>query len=214
MGEPDGGAGPATGVGVGGGATPIPAGRPLRFELTWEAGRGERPVDLDIGCFYWATDGSRGAVQSVGGRGPDPRSATTADGRELLTLSSDRTDGGSDGERLVLHRPGSISFLVVHTSIYDGAADFREVGARISVRSGRRTLAGITLTSPAPGLDWCAVVVLGPDGPRLHLAHEERYFRSAFHADRHYGLGLSWGVGHKPGPGPSADPALPPARRR
>lgn len=176
--------------------TPVPGGRPVRFDLTWNPGDDGQAVDLDIGCFYWATDGGRGAIQTIDGdRGGGRRSRLEAD--RLMTLSSDRTEGGTGGERLTLRRPGSISFLVVHASIYRGAPDFRDLGAHVAVRSGNLALADLALDSPAPGLDWCAVLVMGAGDSGLHLVREERYFRSAFHADRHYGLGLDWNVGHK-----------------
>lgn len=181
-------------------AAQAPPGRPIRFELTWDRATGadETPVDLDIGCFYWSTDGQRGAVQAVGGRSGNPAPPPGPGGRDAIGLSADRTDGGADGERLTVHRPGRVSFLVVHASIYDGATDFRDLGAAVTVRSGRARLIDVTLSAPAPGLDWCAALVVGRAGSRLHVVREERYFRSAFHADRHYGLGLDWGVGHKP----------------
>lgn len=201
------GAGPgADDDGSGSGVTRVPAAKPIGFHLTWDhggvaegaAGAEREPVDLDLGCFYWTVDGARGAVQSVGGSDAGPRSVDTAAGQRLLSLSSDQFEGGGEGERLVVERPGELSFLVLHTSIYRGAADFRDVGARVSVRSGNRRVIDVTLSSPAPGLDWCAVLVLGATGSRLHLASEERYFRSAYHADRHYGLGLRWEMGRKP----------------
>ncbi|MEL6981322.1 MAG: hypothetical protein AAFO29_02750 [Actinomycetota bacterium] len=203
---------------TGGGVTRVPGAKPISFHLTW-SGSDDRPdrssgdgvgegegghggptgsVDLDLGCFYWTIHGDRGALQSVGSSGLEAPSVQTAAGDPLLRLSSDEFEGGGDGERLVVERPGDISFLVLHTSIYRGAADFREVGARVSVETGSRSITEVVLGSPAPGLDWCAVLVLGISGSRLHLANEERYFRSAFHADRHYGLGLRWEMGRKP----------------
>lgn len=178
----------------------VPVSKPLVFQLTWRASEAQvDPVDMDIGCFYWARDQTRGAVQLVGRPvAPEPANeARLANGKTLMSISEDQVSGGSAGEKLLIHQPGEISFLVVHVSIYSGASDFRSTGAKVEVASNDRPLAEVILNSRSPGLYWCAVLVLGSKAKRLFMAHEERYFQSAYHADRHYGLGQQWGLGKK-----------------
>jgi uncharacterized protein involved in tellurium resistance len=182
------------------GVVSVPGTRRLSFELTWEPSRDpSEQVDMDIGCFYWAHDGSRGAVQSV--TSPEssstPSRAMLVNGKPLLAIGRDEVAGGTAGEVLVLERTNSIRFMVVHVSIYSGAADFRSAGARIAVHTDADTLAYADLNSRSPGLHWCAAMILGAEGRKLFLVNEERYFQSAHHADRHYGLGTDWVLGRK-----------------
>lgn len=176
--------------------------RPIGFRLDWEPdSSGVTGADLDIGCLYWTEDGRRGAVQSVRPVTEDADRRHTrlvADGATVIELLSDDETGRSlDGENLILNRPDLISFMVVFVSIYDGTSDFRRVGANVTVRRASRAVARAGLASPDPGLNWCAVLLMGRRGNKLLLVHEERYFLSAYHADQHYGFKLSWGLGTK-----------------
>lgn len=181
----------------------LPLTRPIGFRLDWEPDSGGKTgADLDIGCLYWTDDGRRGAIQSVhpvSGDDADRRQARlVADGVSIIELLSDDETGRSlDGENLILERPDLISFMVVFVSIYDGTSDFRRVGANVTVRRANRAVARAGLASPDPGLNWCAVLLMGRRDNKLLLVHEERYFLSAYHADQHYGFKLSWGLGTK-----------------
>ena len=175
-------------------------GAPLRFSLDWSPpDPAHQPVDLDLCCLYRTVDDVRGAVQAVGREGgPGPPTSLVVDGEPVIELGRDDSAlGRPDGEHLVVHRPQHLAFLVVGVSIYGGATEFGSVGAVVTVHRGQRRLRTVELGSSAAGMNWCAVLVAGHHDRRLYLVAEERYFLSAYHADRHYGFGLSWGLGSK-----------------
>ncbi len=194
---------------------------PLTFTLSWASRRGGPPLDLDLGCLYLTDDHRRGALQTVRevgpGAGPSsgdsvgPWVLTDGRGQPLAELVGDHPGHGGPadagtGETLIVHQPRRFRFLLVSVSIYGGSGDFTDVAAELTARSETRVVATSRLASPPPNLRWCAVLALGLHGGTTRLVPEERYFRSAFHADRHYGFGLRWRVGVKRPLRPEAGP--------
>ena len=185
---------------------------PLTFTLTWASRVGGPPADLDLGCLYVTDDHRRGALQTVGVAGagqPGGRTLTDDRGQPIAELGrDDRADTSSaTGEVLTVHQPRRLRFLLVSVSIYGGSDDFTDVAAELTARSDQREVAMSRLASPPPNLRWCAAMVGGLHRGATHLLVEERYFHSAFHADRHYGFGLRWRVGVKDAPrSPGATP--------
>lgn len=119
-------------------------------------------------------------------------------GETLIELGSDDETGEStEGENLIVYRPELLRFMVLFVSIYDGTTDFRRVGADVTIRRSNMVVARAGLSSPDPGLTWCALLLMGRMDDTALLVHEERYFLSAYHADQHYGFRLSWGLGTK-----------------
>ncbi len=176
----------------------------IRFNLNWIEGSAGAPTsDLDIGCLFVLADGRRGAVQSVDRLDRSDGGLTSvpdSDGNPLIDLDCDDLYGSRrQGETLTVLRPRAVSFMVLFVSIYRGSSDFRSVGATITVMNGSWKLGMTRLSAPPPGLNWCAVLTMGAHDGRTCLVSEERYFRSAYHADRHYGFGLLWRAGMKPG---------------
>jgi len=175
---------------------------PLRLNLNWWLPKG-RPdegsvADVDLGCLYETIDGSRGSVQAVGdafGCQEQP---------PHIALRADDTTGHSErGEELVIARPDLVHFAVVFASVYVGAGDFQGVGTELIVRHEQLDAdIRVLLASPDPGLRWCAILACGTSGGQFAIVHQQRYFLSARHADRHYGFHLDWRSGIK---GASAD---------
>ena len=166
---------------------------PVSFELAWKpAAPGSAHSDLDIGCMYVLTDGTRGVVQSVGGL------LGSRDCEPYIVIPRNTRDGhDSAGELLVMSRPDRIAFAVIFASIYTGTSDFRGADARLVINSPGLDVGPIHLRSPDPGLRWCAIAVCGSKEGRFLIRYQHRYFLSARHADDHYGIGLDWGIGLK-----------------
>lgn len=181
---------------------PRPPDSPLRFALTWDNRQEPSPADLDLGCLYVIDDDRRGVVQPVRGiepGAPELRTAVGVDGEPVIVLGADDRGGtATGGETLSVLQPRRVRFLVLFVSIYGGSRDFTEVGAVVTAQSDHRVEAVSRLSSPPPNLRFCSVLTLGRHGGANRLRHEERYFRSAYHADRHYGFGLRWRIGVKP----------------
>lgn len=181
---------------------------PVTFNLNWGV-CGETPdaTDLDLGCLYRCANPRAGAaaVQAVrpaaGAPTATPVSPPAEAQRQLVALDSDDRDGRTQGgETLTIIDPGQIEFAIVFASIYTGLSDFSRVGAKLTITFGDEDVALMRLANPDSALRWCAMVACGRDGDAFVIVSEERYFLSGLHADRHYGFGLEWVVGHKPAP--------------
>jgi tellurite resistance protein TerA len=179
---------------------------PVTFNLNWGSG-GDTPdaTDLDIGCLYRCVNpkAAVGAVQAVRPAGLRPALGTSTGKpvqprNDVAALDADDRDGRTRaGETLTLLDPGKLDFAIVFASIYQGVSDFSRVGATLTISFGGEDLALMRLANPDSGLRWCAMVACGKHGDRFVMVSEERYFLSGLHADRHYGFGLNWVVGHK-----------------
>lgn len=188
---------------------------PLTFSLTWASRGGGPPVDLDLGLLYVTDDHRRGALQALGAAGaerPEPLMLLDGRGRVIAELGADDRGAGRPGagtrEVLTVHQPRRLRFLLVSVSIYGGSGGFTDVTVELTARSEQRDVIVSRLSTPPPNLRWCAAMVGGLHRGATELMLEERYFHSAFHADRHYGFGLRWRMGVKGAPvtGPAASP--------
>src|SRR6478672_11614821 len=102
----------------------------LRVNLNWNAKPPERgffkkqfQLDLDLGCLYEFSDGTKGVVQALG----NAFTATNRNGRPLITLDGDDRSGNiSAGENLSvdLTDPSQIKRILVFALIYEGAANW------------------------------------------------------------------------------------------
>ncbi|GAA0804602.1 TerD family protein [Spirilliplanes yamanashiensis] len=180
----------------------------LRVNLNWNARpqqssgrlfrRKTSGIDLDLGCLFEYTDGSKGVVQALGnafrdqhGFGPQPICWLDGD---------DRSGTNTAGENLHvdLRQLDHISRILVFAFIYEGvpswaAADgvvtlFPVVGPQVEVR----------LDEHDEKSPMCAIAMLENTGAELSIRREVRYVRGDQQIlDRAYGWGLRWTAGRK-----------------
>ncbi len=104
----------------------------MRVNLNWnarpEGGGGffrkhAAALDLDLGCLYEFTDGTKGVVQALG----NTFTARDGSGREIIRLDGDDRSGNvATGENLSidLSAVASIRRVLVFALIYEGAANW------------------------------------------------------------------------------------------
>ncbi|MFD6419743.1 Tellurium resistance [Streptomyces sp. NPDC060194] len=170
---------------------------PLRFfqpEVVQAHTQGVVNVDLDIGCLYELTDGSKGVVQPLGGFFGDLNAAP------YVKLSGDDRFGAPSGETLFvnLDHSESIKRLLVFVYIYDQTPAFDRTHAMVTLWPSNGPRIEIELDERAPQARSCAVVSLENVKGELMVRREVR-FVYGFQAelDRLYGWGLQWGRGYK-----------------
>lgn len=151
-------------------------------------------VDLDLGCMYELTDGTKGVVQPLGGLFGD------LNGPPFVKLSGDDRFGAPSGETVFVnldHRE-SIKRLLFFVYIYDQTPAFDRTHAMVTLYPSNGPRVEIELDERAPQARSCAVFALENVKGEL-VVRREMKFVYGFQADldRLYGWGLQWGRGYK-----------------
>ncbi|MFF2845971.1 Tellurium resistance [Streptomyces sp. NPDC058001] len=151
-------------------------------------------VDLDLGCMYELTDGTKGVVQPLGSFFGELNSPP------YIKLSGDDRFGSGSGETIYVnldHRE-SIKRLLVFVYIYDQTPAFDRTHANVTLYPSNGPRIEIGLDERAPQARSCAVITM-ENVKGEFIVHREVKFVYGFQAelDRLYGWGLQWGRGYK-----------------
>lgn len=187
------------------------AGGQLRVNLNWNArpaapagGKGflkrltqaAKPgIDLDLGCLYELTDGSKGVVQALG------NSFTSGGDRPVLRLDGDdRSGSASGGENLFvdLDQLARITRVLVFAFIYEGTPNWAEAAGVVTLYPASGEPVVVPLDENDPGATTCAIAMLENTGGELVVTRQVRYVRgSQRDLDEAYGWGMTWQTGRK-----------------
>ena len=151
-------------------------------------------VDLDLGCMYELTDGTKGVVQPLGGFLGELNSPP------YVKLSGDDRFGSPSGETVYVnldHRE-SIKRLLFFAYIYDQTPAFDRTHAIVTLYPSNGPRIEVGLDERHPQARSCAVVMIENVKNELMVRREVK-FVYGFQAelDRLYGWGLHWGRGYK-----------------
>ncbi|WHM38882.1 Tellurium resistance [Streptomyces sp. BPTC-684] len=151
-------------------------------------------VDLDLGCLYELNDGSKGAVQPLGGF----FGATNAS--PYVQLSGDDRFGSPSGETIYVnldHRE-SIKRLLVFVYIYDQTPAFDRTHAKVTLYPSNGPRIEVDLDEHALQARSCAVVSIENIKGDMVVRREVKFvYGFRIELDRLYGWGLQWGRGYK-----------------
>lgn len=171
---------------------PGPDRKPGFFAKLLGAGGG---IDLDLGCLYELTDGSKGVIQALGnsyGNLTEP---------PFIALDhDDRTGASTGGENLHINLadPAVFRRILVFAMIYEGAANWAAVDGVVTMHPTAGPQVEVRLDSPADGARICAVALLTNTGHGLTVAREVEYINgSQADLDHAYQWGMRWAAGRK-----------------
>lgn len=179
----------------------------LRVNLNWNARptqprgffkKAEPSLDLDLGCLYELTDGSKGVVQALG-------NAFTAfvpgASSPVLRLDGDDRSGNvATGENLLvdLGQAASLRRVLVFAFIYEGAANWASAAGVATLFPADGPSVTINLDDPRDGARSCAIALLTASGGSLTVQREVNYINGGQRAlDEAYGWGMRWTTGRK-----------------
>jgi tellurite resistance protein TerA len=155
-------------------------------------------IDLDLGCLYEYTDGSKGVVQALGntfrdqhGLGSDPICWLDAD---------DRSGATSGGENLFvdLAKAPQIKRVLVFAFIYSGVANWAAADGVVTLFPAFGPQVEVRLDEADSRSVMCAIAMLENTGGDLSVRREVRYVQGGHKAlDDAYGWGLRWAAGRK-----------------
>ncbi|GLY07708.1 MULTISPECIES: hypothetical protein [Actinoplanes] len=179
----------------------------LRVNLNWNAkpatggGIFRKPapgVDLDLGCLYEYTDGSKGVVQALGNAFTDRHSF----GRNPICRldGDDRSGAVSQGENLFvdLAQAQAVRRILIFTFIYQGVPNWAEARAVVTVFPASGPEIEVLLDDADDRASMCAIVMLENTGSDLSVRREVRYIQGGHKKmDEAYGWGMRWEAGRK-----------------
>ena len=178
----------------------------LRVNLNWStaaptgggllrrlgAGKG---IDLDLGCLYELTDGSKGVVQALG------RSFGQFDAPPYILLNGDDRSGAvASGEDLFVNlaHAAQIRRVLVFACIYSGAAGFEQADGVVVLTPPTGPPIEVRLDEGGAGSRMCAIALLEGDGSSLRVQREVKYVKGGQDVlDREYDWGMDWAPGRK-----------------
>ena len=153
------------------------------------------PVDLDLGCMYELTDGSKGVVQPLGEFYGDLQHAP------YIRLGRDDRSGGASGETMYIDLGKKDAFrrLLVFVYIYDETPAFDRTHALVTLFPPGGRPIEVKLDQQAAQARSCAVALIENRDGVLKVRREARYvYGFQAELDRLYGWGLQWQRGYKP----------------
>ena len=163
----------------------------LQVNLNWPAAAG---ADLDLGCMASFADGSGGPVQPLGNA-----FGSLSQWPYVELDQDDRTGASSDGEtlRVDLNRRELFRQLLFYVYVYEGAVDFRRLGATATVTAPAGSFR-IALDDSPDGATGCAIALATPGPGGLTVRREVRWYTGTRRhsvqqlMDRTYGFGFEW----------------------
>ena len=184
------------------------AGGTMRVNLNWDARpaggggglfrKAPPPLDLDLGCLYEFTDGTKGVVQALG-------NAFVAQpfgmSEPIIRLDGDDRSGSvSGGENLSVNLAhlAKIRRVLVFALIYEGAANWAAAQGVVTLYPTNGQQIVVNLDDPRDGARICAIAMLENTGTDLVVRREVNYINGGQRAlDEAYGWGMRWTAGRK-----------------
>jgi tellurite resistance protein TerA len=180
----------------------------LRVNLNWNArpaGSGffdrllQGPaIDLDLGCLYEFTDGSKGVVQALGNS--FTASPNGVRDQVIRLDGDDRSGSNSAGENLFidLRHSAAIRRVLVFAFIYEGVPNWAQADGVVTLHTASGAQVEVRLDESRASSRMCAIAMLEPTDDGLSVRHEVRYLDGGQRLlDQTYGWGLRWTSGSK-----------------
>jgi tellurite resistance protein TerA len=181
----------------------------LRVNLNWDARppgqgggglfkRAPAALDLDLGCLFEFTDGSKGVVQALG----NSFTASPRGVRENVIWldGDDRSGTNSGGENLFVNLAyaNQIERIMVFALIYQGAANWAAANGVATLYPASGPEVEIRLDDTRDGARICGIAMLESSGGELSVRREVNYLNGGQRVlDEAYGWGMNWTAGRK-----------------
>ncbi len=160
--------------------------------------RKNTQLDLDLGCLYEFSDGTKGVVQALGN---SFRARPRTGSQDLIWLDGDDRSGAvSTGENLFINLDGLalVKRILVFALIYEGAANWADARGVTTITPVGAAPIEILLDDPRDGARICAVALLTNDNGALTVRREVNYLDGAQRKlDETYHWGMNWTAGRK-----------------
>ncbi|MDS4029536.1 MAG: TerD family protein [Candidatus Contendobacter sp.] len=171
--------------------------------LNWNQGGGgkgffgrltSRKVDLDLGCLFKLRDGRAGAVQALGNS-----FGSLQQPPYIQLMGDDRSGASAAGEFLRINGRhwDELDRLVAFALIYEGAPNWSETDAVVTIQAPDQPTLEIRLDSHRNDQRMCALALLENQGGNIKVTKLVEYFQDHRYLDQAYHFGLRWVAGSK-----------------
>ncbi|WP_197025276.1 TerD family protein [Nocardioides sp. URHA0032] len=175
-----------------------PAGTPASGGFFKRAmGGGSGAIDLDLGCLYEFSDGTKGAVQALGNAFRDRNQFSQ---NPIIWLDGDDRSGTNQaGENLHidLSDVSRIRRIMVFAFIYDGVPNWAAADGVVTLFPVSGPQIEVRLDEHAASSSMCGIAMLENVGGELSVRREVRYVGGHRDLDQAYGWGMNWTAGRK-----------------
>lgn len=151
-------------------------------------------IDLDLGCLFELSDGTKGAVQALG------NSFGTLDAPPFVKLDKDDRSGtASDGENLLINgtQAATIKRLAVFAFIYEGAKSWSQADGKVTIHPAAGAPITIDLDETRDGVGMCAVCIVHGSSSGFTIERQVQYVSGHQELDKMFGWGMQWRAGSK-----------------
>lgn len=170
----------------------------IHANLNWNKGQkkgffgGSKGVDLDLACMYRLVTGEMGVVQALGNTFGNETNVPY-----IRLDQDDRTGTSLNGENMFFSRPETIDFAIVFTFIYEGAANWKETDAVVTLSQSGSPDIEIRVDNGRSSERFCVIASMTNHNGHLEIKKEEKFFNGHREVDRCYGFGFQWKAGRK-----------------
>lgn len=156
---------------------------------------GSKPIDLDLGCLFELKDGGKGVVQALG------NAFGSLNMPPYIALDGDdRTGENAEGENLRINgdQISQIKRVLVYTYIYDGAANWRQADACVTIKYPGAEDIIVKMDSYDSGEIMCGLALFENVGDETFSVEKIVQFYQGHRAlDAAFHWGLNWTPGRK-----------------
>ncbi|MBE2295318.1 MAG: TerD family protein [Phycisphaerales bacterium] len=175
----------------------------LVINLNWHqggSGKGffgrltSRKIDLDLGCLFRLRDGRAGAIQALG-----DSFGSLQQPPYIQLMGDDRSGASAQGEFLRINgdRWDQIERVAIFAFIYEGAPNWSETDALVTIQTPNQPTLEIRLDSHRNDQRMCALAMLENQAGNIKVTKLVEYFQDHRLLDQAYGFGLRWVAGSK-----------------
>lgn len=157
--------------------------------------RAPQPIDLDLGCLFELTNGSKGAVQALG------NSFGSLSQPPYISLDGDDRSGesvGGENLRINGNMITHIKRILIYTFIYDGIANWREANGIVTVKYPGSQDIIVRMDEYGTTQKMCAIALLeNIRNETFSVEKIVRFFDGHSQMDQAFNWGLRWVPGKK-----------------
>ena len=152
-------------------------------------------IDLDLGCLFELTDGSKGCVQALG------NAFGNYNEFPYIQLDGDDRSGSvSAGENIRINgnKLAEIKRIVVYAFIYEGVANWAQADGVVTLSYPGGQDIVVRLNETGVNATMCAIAMIeNVNNETFRVERLVKYFKNHIELDNAYNWGMRWQAGSK-----------------
>ena len=167
---------------------------------------GDKSIDLDLGCFYEFSDGTRSAIDGLqfshnrgGSRDQVTRQGCYTQKPWIWHSGDDRSGSDAEGENILINPEGLTNFkrIIVYCFIYEGVAKWAETNAVVTIRMPNNPDIIVEMGKQYSSQKFCAIAEISFVRDSMTVKKLITFHDGHGDCDKAYGWGMSYSPGSK-----------------